>query len=584
MKPSTARRRPRGYALLCALILGFASLVIFASIAQWTVTSAKLNERHNAYNRSVAAAEGATETVLSSLMHDFVNQAYDPSQIASYRTLLPAGTLATQYEFSDGAGHINRTWVDTSPTTVMTNLDSQFQGLYGLVYLCHLRANARPLQSTYQASGAVCQDVELATIPVFQFAIFYALDLEVNPGPAMTVTGKVHSNGSLFSSPGTSLDFMDNVSAVGSINNSRNTNDPNANSGIIPNYHVTPLPGCGSLTLPVTNVGPSAAQAILDQPPTGESSLSPEGQQRYYNKCDLIITTTNGSLTVAAGLWAGLTNLPPDVPANGTNPASYSFIKTNASFYDEREQKWTLVTDLDVAALGNWMSNSGAVLNGSDQLLNSHQLNSIYISDRRTAAGKMPAVRIKNARSLPVSGLTVATPQPLYVLGSYNAPDLTVGSTNTSATKPSSLLGDSVTVLSSKWSDAYGSSSTVGSRPATNTTVNAALLAGIVPSATTAGNAKHYSGGVENYPRFLEDWGSSTLTYNGSMVVLFPSRYATNWWITPGGNSTNYYQAPTRRWAFDVNFLNVNRLPPGTPQVLKLVRSQWSIVAASSPN
>jgi len=36
-----------------------------------------------------------------------------------------------------------------------------------------------------------------SSIPVFQVAIFYNVDLEVEPGPNMTVTGRVHSNGNI---------------------------------------------------------------------------------------------------------------------------------------------------------------------------------------------------------------------------------------------------------------------------------------------------------------------------------------------------------------------------------------------------
>ena len=38
-------------------------------------------------------------------------------------------------------------------------------------------------------AAAVQQNLQLAVIPVFQFAIFYAIDLEINPGPVMKVTG-----------------------------------------------------------------------------------------------------------------------------------------------------------------------------------------------------------------------------------------------------------------------------------------------------------------------------------------------------------------------------------------------------------
>ncbi len=35
-----------------------------------------------------------------------------------------------------------------------------------------------------------------------------------------------------------------------------------------------------------------------------------------------------------------------------------------------------------------------------------------------------------------------------------------------------------------------------------------------------------------------------------------------------------------RKWAFDVNFLDYRKLPPATPQVRKLVRGHWNVVAA----
>jgi hypothetical protein len=175
---------------------------------------------------------------------------------------------------------------------------------------------------------------------------------------------------------------------------------------------------------------------------------------------------------------------------------------------------------------------------------------------------------------LPPNGLTVATALPLYVKGNFNAPDTTPGLTNTANTLPASLVGDAITVLSGNWKDAYGNNA-LSARPAANTTVNAAFLAGIVQPTNTTGTL-HYSGGVENFPRLLENWSGYTFTYNGSMVVMYPSQFATNYWVQTG----TYYNAPTRSWAFDANFLNCNLLPPTTPQLRKIVRGQWSVVAA----
>jgi hypothetical protein len=202
------------------------------------------------------------------------------------------------------------------------------------------------------------------------------------------------------------------------------------------------------------------------------------------------------------------------------------------------------------------------------------QLNSVYVDDRRLKSGKLTVARVINGQYLPPSGLTVATRLPLYVKGHFNAP--TPGSANTSATLPASLVGDAITVLSLSWSDS-NSSRPYNQKVAADTTVNAAFLAGIVKTTTSSGQKK-YSGGVENFPRFLEDWSGRTLTYNGSMVVMFESQYGTSFWQTPG----NYYDPPIRKWAFDINFLDYRKLPPGTPQVQKLVRGKWDVVAANS--
>ena len=75
----------------------------------------------------------------------------------------------------------------------------------------------------------------------------------------------------------------------------------------------------------------------------------------------------------------------------------------------------------------------------------------------------------------------------------------------------------------------------------------------------------------------MEDWSGYTLTYNGSMVAMFNSIYATAPFQQPGA----YYYQPTRNWAFDLNFNNPSRLPPLTPRVLYVSRGQWTFV---SPN
>ncbi len=181
----------------------------------------------------------------------------------------------------------------------------------------------------------------------------------------------------------------------------------------------------------------------------------------------------------------------------------------------------------------------------------------------------------------PCGPLTVVAPEPIYIAGHYNVRPTVGGSSsagtlNTANTKPAAVMGDAITILSETWeanlSDTGYGSRAFGDRDASATTVNAAILAGIVE--TTTGQ---YSGGVENFPRFLEDWSGDTLTYNGSMVVMYPSQIATGLWQGTG-SSIGIYNPPGRNWAFDTNFRDPAKLPPGTPSVRVLVRGAWAMV------
>ncbi len=183
-------------------------------------------------------------------------------------------------------------------------------------------------------------------------------------------------------------------------------------------------------------------------------------------------------------------------------------------------------------------------------------------------------VRLINGTNLPVSGLTVASPDPVFIYGDYNTTTNNVNfsssANSTVNTRPASVLGDAITILSNGWRDSNGSNLL---QNATATTVNAALVGGIVPTTTNS-----YSGGVENFLRLLENWSGDTLWYNGSMVVLFNSQIATAPWVGTGG----YYNAPTRKWAFDVNFNDPTKLPPHTPMLWFLTRVHWAFASPTA--
>jgi hypothetical protein len=420
--------------------------------------------------------------------------------------------------------------------------------------------------------------------------------MEICPGANMTVNGKTHVNGQIWADPGTSLTFNDTVETTASnIIYSRNTNDDSqantANPTVIylnPNGSAnTPSLSADSLTMPLgTNLASPAD--ILDLSPAGVDPYSAVGQEYLYNQADIIVSNSssgqfsvyyqNSNSTPQLQLIPAITNI---IISSHTTNVYYSFL-TNVSFYDYRESDTVQAVQLSVTNFGIWVTNNSTT-NGGLQYNNQntsgssskgHAINSVYIYNSvPLTSSQLPAVRVAYGSVLPTQGLTVVTPQPIYVLGNYNASGSSLNNgTNVVNTAPAALIGDAVTVLSTSWKDSYTSGTGISSRNAGNTTVNVATFEGIVESTNISGT-KYYSGGVENFLRLLENWTGDTLTYNGSIVAMFDSRYATNHWQTPG----NYYNVPTRAWGFDLNFLQQTKQPPISPQVKTLVPTGWSV-------
>jgi hypothetical protein len=379
----------------------------------------------------------------------------------------------------------------------------------------------------------------------------------------MTVRGRVHSNGHLYAQPQATLRFVGDVTAAGEIIHGKMPEDPLNRSGGTILYDAEHDGGVSSLNLPIghdDDNSPASVWQIVEMPPVGELPESQLGKERFYNKADMIVLVYDNRVETFGGL-----------PATGNPSIPWStasaFIKTNVTFFNKREGKTVQATVLDVGELRSYNNTSNPLKTALG-----HDISLVYIKDLRTqTTDTQSGIKVVNGQTLPPLGLTIATPQPLYVQGHYNAPSSALGTANTSQTKPAALIADAITVLSGGWVDG-DSTSSLSTRDAQHTTVNAAFLAGIVKTTSAS-----YSGGVENFPRFLEDWGGRTFTYNGSMVVMYQSQVATALWRGTG-SSIGIYNPPTRNWNFDNNFLDPTKLPPGTPAARTLIRGQWTLL------
>ncbi len=242
-------------------------------------------------------------------------------------------------------------------------------------------------------------------------------------------------------------------------------------------------------------------------------------------------------------------------------------------------------------------------------------------------------------------GVNVISENPVYVFGNYNAPagegvDVDAfpgidGNPNnpTPATQynganfdtcgnnchvPAAIVADAISLLSNPsvgttvpawstnngfagWLDSRTFTSpyqAIGYRSSRNTAYRFALVSGYTPSwypqfwTTATGTnvndihqgprSEYSSGAMNNFPRFLEDWGQNgnntqAVTYSGSLIRIYKSTQANGAFkrVSTAGRATSFttpnnqvdyvYRPPNRDWIFDTDFNNPCTLPPGSP-------------------
>jgi hypothetical protein len=169
-------------------------------------------------------------------------------------------------------------------------------------------------------------------------------------------------------------------------------------------------------------------------------------------------------------------------------------------------------------------------------------------------------------------GFTVASENPVYILGDYNS-----NSTDTAWNSPpvdeaghsaAAVIADAVSVLSDNWNDinSFNGPTSQANRTAATTWYRLAIAGGKninFPQPTWAGVGNDFGtdGGAHNFLRYLENWGCCTLHYSGSLVSMYYSTYNTGIFKC----CTVVYSPPTRDYSFDSDFTLPAGLPPGTP-------------------
>jgi len=476
--------------------------------------------------------------------------------------------------------------------------------------------NGYEIDSTAQSNGAQSaahRVINARATPLFQYAVFYDSDLEIQPGPDMTIRGRVHTNHDMYLGSGATLTFNTNyLHSAGNIYRNRK-DDPSQSPGTVQirNWVSNPFDAAEPLLYTrmnsqsqmsaagVTTTSGYDSRFTTGYDQNGNGNFSDSGdwfafapgalaywaQPAGYGQTGATVMTHEHGVTesVVPGAqstamyepnangdynWDAATQrYVPVPPGTGSYSAGYYHSHADLSVITFADGTWKAysATNVDITS-----AVSSAI--SIRQIYDARQSNGANVKVQITdidlgllaLTGKFPAngllyagnygegtgtnakgIRLKNGSTL-AGKLTVATPDPLYVWGDFN----TVGE------KPAAVICDAINLLSNAWND----TKTVGTLPvATNTTYNTAVVTG---NTETVGS--NYNGGLENLPRFHENWSGKTSTIKGSFVKAWFSQYATNGWVYGGDR----YQAPVRNWSYNTAFNNVANLPPFTPMTV----------------
>lgn len=508
--------REQGTILLLAVIF---TLVISLLVAGTVSTS--LSEARSAgfsldHAEAMALAEGVTESAQKEMLVSVAN-----FNAPSLSGVVDLGGNNYTYSVQPIGGSINRTDSDGVTMAIQP-------------YLLSSQVDIG------ESSSSISRVIELTMTPIFQFMIFYSNDLELLPGPSMTLGGRVHANGDMFVGCGGTLTVdTDYFQCTGSILRERKDNGTTTGGTVDIKLFEDSTYAAMS-----TAMDSSAADWIdlalntwngtvkdgahgvseVEAPNIGSiKAFDAGGNPGYYHE--------NADLVIVDNQAFDTDGNPVVLPAGAV---------TEVSMFDGRENQYVTVTQIDISLLNT----SGAF-----------PANGLLYAYRTDATQAQPnGVRLTNGSEL-AAPLTVVTEDPIYVQGDYNTVDK----------KGAAVMSDAVNLLSNAWDDSKGPGSLPG---ASDTLFNLAMVTGNVPTPDGGGS---YSGGFENLPRFHENWSGRTCSIRGSFIKIFESEIAVSPWSYGG----QVYTAPGRDWLFDPDLNNVANMPPFTPNAVYFRRVTW---------
>ncbi|MCP3979329.1 MAG: hypothetical protein GY716_08375 [bacterium] len=571
------RETQNGFAIVTVMVLLATLTSVLAAYALLTRVERETTRSSMNGTRAFYAAESGLNLRAEDIRQIFIGY----NRPAGTSPVIPSGVIPCTGTGTAGAGdfacatlaledHDVMSYVTESagnPQAVVIPPGELYQNLNAQEYSYQVHAVAKSSLDTW--AGAILElHFRSRLVPLFQFAAFYNKDLEILPGPAMTLAGPVHSNGDLYMGANATLTIDGQITTAGRLFHGRKNTDSCQSGGVsvFNPVSATAIPGCGPGRLALSDADTLPFNGMIHMdvdeltvPPA--ESLDPIGGNPHWDLADLriMLDADTGTIQVRdsshTDLGLGLCG---------------SSVHTS-DFLNRRENSTIEMLEVDVQALLDCVY-ANPTLMGGRTLDDTTEGGLVWYLG---VEGALPigtrnnyGVRVFNGGTLDssdsaapdIQGLTIVTNNAIYVEGNYNASDW----------KPAAFLADSLNILSEAWTDSWNSPSTsLNTRAAATTTINAAFLSGTDVTGDVEGtggqDAGDYNGGLENYPRFHENWSGRTLNYLGSFVSLDAPRHVAGAWSTSG-----VYKPPGRNWGYDTRFNDAAQLPPLSPRFVYL--------------
>lgn len=598
------RRRParsrRGMAVVAMVVATFSVVSVLAvMLTLASYSSARANtERHAAEARYLAM--GAIEAAKRDIAIATANWLPVPTE----GQVDIAGTVVTYEVVPTDA---------IQPQVDAAGIQTLVQGF-----------EVRSVGASHRSRTPVRSLVNLETTPLFQFAVFYNADLEVFPGPNMTLNGRVHSNGNMYLGSGNTLSFNTNyVRAVGRILRHRK-DAPGTSDGTVrmrrwvPNPFDTNVPisyvtmhsrsqmstlGVGTtsgydsnFTTGIDSNGDGDFFGFGDWPAWGPGALHFWGQNPVgpggllpdlpVHSGYTVLDQTHGVTSLAVPALGSIAMYEPSAggdfvwdnsfqrymptaPGSGTHSKGFFHGQADLSVIVANDGSWDAFDSLGFSVK--------ALLTGVVTVKQIYDARQATGGSQLTRVVEIDVAALNASGAFPANGLLYASHYGLgtgtnargvkLVNGSELAAPLTVASEGSIY-----VQGDYNTVNKkgaaaiadavNLLSNSWNDTKAPGNLPAaSNTTYNLAIVSG--NANTSVGN---YNGGFENLPRFHENWTNREARISGSFVNLSTSQHATGAWVHGGDR----YTAPIRNWSYDPLFNNAASLPPFTPVAVRV--------------